>query len=70
MISWGYTSLFNLLDYPSTILPIHNFKVNPDTDPVNPAYRPLETNPYDKLNYELCKSTNPPRGEGVCKFGD
>ncbi|KAF5860065.1 hypothetical protein ETB97_002091 [Aspergillus alliaceus] len=52
-IYWGYTSLFNLLDYPSIILPIHNFKVDPQLDPVDHNYRPLETNPYDKPNYEL-----------------
>ncbi|KAE8395886.1 amidase signature domain-containing protein [Aspergillus alliaceus] len=52
-IYWGYTSLFNLLDYPSIILPIHNFKVDPQLDPVDHNYRPLETNPYDRPNYEL-----------------
>ncbi len=54
-IYWGYTSLFNLLDYPSVILPIPDFKINPQQDPIDPDYRPLETNPYDKPNYDLCK---------------
>ncbi|KAJ5991611.1 amidase signature domain-containing protein [Penicillium canescens] len=52
-IYWGYTSLFNLLDYPSVILPIPNFKVDPQLDPVDDNYRPSERNPYDKPNYEL-----------------
>ncbi|CAG8938243.1 unnamed protein product [Penicillium salamii] len=52
-IYWGYTSLFNLLDYPSVILPIANFKVDPQLDPVDEKYRPLETNPYDQPNHEL-----------------
>ena len=54
-IYWGYTSLLNVLDYPSVILPIPNFKVDPQLDPVDDNYRPLERNPYDKPNYELCK---------------
>ncbi|THC94696.1 hypothetical protein EYZ11_005841 [Aspergillus tanneri] len=52
-IYWGYTSLFNFLDYPSIILPIANFKVDPQLDRVDSEYRPLETNPYDKPNHEL-----------------
>jgi amidase len=55
-VYWGYTSLFNLLDYPSVILPVSNFKVNPQDDPVSSDYKPLETNPYDKPNHELCRS--------------
>ncbi|OBS23112.1 hypothetical protein FPOA_03671 [Fusarium poae] len=52
-VYWGYTSLFNLLDYPSVILPVSGFKVNAQDDPVNSDYKPLETNPYDKPNHEL-----------------
>ncbi|KAI9927535.1 hypothetical protein MW887_003153 [Aspergillus wentii] len=52
-IYWGYTSLFNAVDYPSVILPIPGFKVDPELDPVDDNYRPLETNPYDKPNHEL-----------------
>ncbi|KAJ6140001.1 amidase signature domain-containing protein [Penicillium samsonianum] len=52
-IYWGYTSLFNLLDYPSVILPIAKFKVDPELDRVDANYQPVETNPYDKPNYEL-----------------
>ncbi|KAK5807545.1 hypothetical protein VI817_001803 [Penicillium citrinum] len=50
---WGYTSLFNLVDYPSVILPILNFKVDPERDVLDEQYSPLDTNPFDKLNYEL-----------------
>ncbi|KAH7000751.1 amidase signature domain-containing protein [Ilyonectria destructans] len=52
-VYWGYTSLFNLIDYPSIILPIPNFKVDAQLDPTDTRYRPLETNPYDKPNHDL-----------------
>ncbi|KAK7216282.1 hypothetical protein V2G26_004285 [Clonostachys chloroleuca] len=52
-IYWGYSSLFNLLDYPSVILPIPKFKIDAQKDPVDVHYRPLETNAYDKANHEL-----------------
>lgn len=55
-IYWGYTCLWNLLDYPSTVLPLPNFKISPETDPPNLAYEPVTYNPYDKANHELCKS--------------
>jgi amidase len=51
---WGYTSLFNLIDYPAAILPISGLKVNPEQDPVDLDYVPLDTNPYDKPNHEIC----------------
>lgn len=51
---WGYTSMFNLLDYPSTVLPVANFDIDPYLDPVNPEYQPLESNPYDKAYHEMC----------------
>lgn len=56
-IYWGYTSLLNLIDYPSVILPITNFTVDTQLDPVDHSYQPLKTNPYDRPNYELCKLT-------------
>lgn len=58
-IYWGYISLFNLLDYPSVILPILKFKVDRQLDPVDDKYQPMETNPYHKPNYELCNSSTP-----------
>ena len=54
-IYWGYTCMWNLLDYPSTVLPIPNFKITSETDPPDLAYHPLTTNPYDKANHEMCK---------------
>ncbi|KAE8423822.1 amidase [Aspergillus pseudocaelatus] len=45
---WGYTSMFNFLDYPSTIPPVTKFKIDPQIDRLDPAYRPLSSNPYDK----------------------
>lgn len=55
---WGYTSMFNLLDYPSTVLPVPNFAIDSHRDPVNWEYQPLESNPYDKLYHEMCKITH------------
>ncbi|KAH8426651.1 uncharacterized protein LDX57_004385 [Aspergillus melleus] len=45
---WGYASMFNFLDYPSTILPIADFKIDPRIDRLDPTYQPLTTNPYDR----------------------
>ncbi|KAF5987272.1 hypothetical protein FCOIX_1127 [Fusarium coicis] len=50
---WGFTSLFNLIDYPAAVLPIPGLKVNADQDPLDSEYVPLDTNPYDKPNYEI-----------------
>ncbi|KAL1598057.1 hypothetical protein SLS60_008545 [Paraconiothyrium brasiliense] len=55
-IYWGYTCIWNLLDYPSTVLPIPGFKISPETDPPNQEYQPNTTNPYDKANQDMCKS--------------
>ncbi|KAF5019795.1 hypothetical protein F66182_8164 [Fusarium sp. NRRL 66182] len=52
-IYWGYTSLFNLLDYPSVIVPIPDLRINSRQDPVASNYKPLETNPYDEPNHKL-----------------
>lgn len=56
-IYWGYTSMWNILDYPSTVLPIPHFKINARDDPPNPDYEPLTTNPYDAANHTMCKSS-------------
>lgn len=55
-IYWGYTCMWNILDYPSTVLPIPDFKISPEIDPPNLDYEPVTTNPYDKANQEMCKS--------------
>ncbi|KAL9564642.1 hypothetical protein ACKAV7_011094 [Fusarium commune] len=49
---WGYTSLFNLIDYPAAILPIPGLKVSSEQDPLDLEYVPLDNNPYDKPNHE------------------
>ncbi|KAF5637916.1 hypothetical protein F52700_4619 [Fusarium sp. NRRL 52700] len=50
---WGYTSLFNLIDYPAAILPISELKVSSEEDPLDLEYVPLATNPYDEPNHEI-----------------
>ncbi|KAG5791146.1 hypothetical protein H9Q69_009796 [Fusarium xylarioides] len=50
---WGYTSLFNLIDYPAAILPISGLKVSSKQDPLDLGYVPLDTNPYDKANHQI-----------------
>ncbi|CAG8289766.1 unnamed protein product [Penicillium salamii] len=50
---WGYTSMFNFLDYPSTILPVKNFKIDPRIDRLDATYQPLTSNPYDKANHAM-----------------
>jgi amidase len=52
---WGYTALFNLIDYPSAILPMKGFNISAEQDPVDVGYQPLDTNPYDRPNHEICK---------------
>ncbi|CAH0027284.1 unnamed protein product [Clonostachys rhizophaga] len=50
---WGYTCMWNLLDYPSTVLPVPISKTTVEQDPPNISYTPLSTNPYDKANHEM-----------------
>ena len=49
---WGYTTIWNLLDYPSIIMPVKGFKTNASQDPRDTSYSPRD-NPFDKLNNEL-----------------
>lgn len=65
---WGYTSQWNLLDYPALVFPVglasyrhrvNSFadgeqvtKVDPEIDPVEEEYEPRSEK--DKYNYELC----------------
>lgn len=53
---WGYTTLFNLLDYPSTVLSVKDIKINPKDDPKDMDYKP-QNNPFDGINHEICKLT-------------
>ena len=48
---WGYTSQWNLLDYPALIFPVT--KVDPAVDVREEGYKPM--NEKDDFNYNLCK---------------
>ncbi|EON62575.1 hypothetical protein W97_01799 [Coniosporium apollinis CBS 100218] len=48
---WGYTSQWNLLDYPALVFPVT--KVEPEVDLVEEGHEPR--NEKDKYNYELYK---------------
>ena len=52
---WGYTTLWNMLDYPSIILPMKDFKINAVDDPKDMSYKPRD-NPFDRRSWELCQS--------------
>lgn len=52
----GYTSLFNILDYPASTIPWKDFKISESKDPKDTAYKPLKSNPYDALVHEACES--------------
>lgn len=52
---WGYTSLFNLVDYPSTVLPVKNLRISAAEDPSDKSYQPLD-NPFDGPCQEICES--------------
>ena len=49
---WGYTSLWNLLDYPAVSFPVG--KVDKAKDGINEAFNPLTE--LDEENFKLCKS--------------
>ncbi|EXJ88508.1 hypothetical protein A1O1_05438 [Capronia coronata CBS 617.96] len=51
-IWWGYFSIWNLLDYPSTIIPLKDFRISPEKDPKDTTYKPTD-NPFDRMNYEI-----------------
>lgn len=51
---WGYTTIWNLIDYPSIIIPLKNFEMDPVKDAKDMGYKPRE-NPFDKPNWEICK---------------
>lgn len=50
---WGYTSLWNLLDYPSTIIPLKDFQIDPTKDKKDLGYVPRDNNPFDRPNWEV-----------------
>jgi len=47
-----YTSLFNMIDYPAMVIPVHS-AVDPALDPVNKEYIPA--NARDAETQALCK---------------
>ncbi|OQV08962.1 hypothetical protein CLAIMM_13157 [Cladophialophora immunda] len=49
----GYTSVFNILDYPATTLPLKSFRISAEKDPKDPDYQPVQGNPYDKMIYDM-----------------
>lgn len=51
---WGYTTIWNLIDYPSIIMPFKEFKIDLTLDAKEADYKPLE-NPFDKPNWEICE---------------
>lgn len=51
----GYTSTFNILDYPAGTLPLKSFKISEEMDPKDQSYKPLQSNPYDSIVHDLCK---------------
>ncbi|KAJ5091248.1 amidase [Penicillium alfredii] len=50
---WGYFTIWNLLDYPSIIMPLKGFKIDPVKDAKAANYQPRD-NPFDKMNWETC----------------
>lgn len=54
-VYWGYTSLWNLLDYPSVVMPVDDLVVDLLKDVKDPDYVP-HSNPFDKENWEVCMS--------------
>jgi amidase len=51
---WGYTTIWNLIDYPSIIMPIESFKIDPIKDAKAVNYKPRD-NPFDKPNWDICE---------------
>lgn len=52
---WGYTSIWNLLDYPSIIMPMEGFKIDTEKDAKDTNYQPTGK-PYDEENWKICKT--------------
>ena len=48
---WGYTSQWNLLDYPALVFPVS--KVDPQVDVADDSYQPR--NAKDEYNWKLCE---------------
>ena len=53
--------MWNLLDYPSTILPLKKFKIDLEKDIKDPQYVPKD-NVFDKMNWDICEFESLPPG--------
>lgn len=51
---WGYTTIWNMLDYPSIVVPMKDFKINETDDPKDTTYKARD-NPFDARNWDICK---------------
>lgn len=49
---WGYTAVWNVLDYPALVFPVTS--VDPAVDTAEPDYQPQ--NERDAYNHGLCES--------------
>ncbi|KAL4791068.1 amidase [Aspergillus venezuelensis] len=49
---WGYTTLFNLVDYPSSILPVKDFRISKTHDPKDNFYK-VQDNQFDRECQEI-----------------
>lgn len=59
-IWWGYTSLWNYLDYPSTVVPCKRMALHREKDKKSSSYIPVpDVADFDRLNWEICKSRCP-----------
>ena len=54
---WGYTTLWNILDLPSIIVPLKGFRIDLLKDAKVKDYQP-RANPFDKENWQICKLPN------------
>jgi amidase len=53
---WGYSSMFNLTDFPSIVLPLKGFSISQEQDAKSEALPKLE-NPFNAANANACEST-------------
>ncbi|KAJ9628213.1 hypothetical protein H2204_009473 [Knufia peltigerae] len=50
---WGYFSLWNLLDYPSVVMPMKKMRVDPIKDAKGDINYTPKDNVFDKMNWEM-----------------
>lgn len=59
--------MWNLLDYPSTILPLKKFKIDPEKDQKDVNFVPKD-NIFDKMNWEICESICYQKGSCITDY--